>query len=93
MESAQAIRVHLMIRRFGVIFTMGSDMGDYYCVLSAPTKAEAAQRAFRAYPDRWFHLLPFDGRFVAHCRAYGKKEIAFGARTVIEEPNESIPPG
>jgi hypothetical protein len=79
--------------KFALIFAMGSDMGQYFCVFDAPTRGAAEEIVARAYPSRWTYLLPHDARFLAHVRAYQKEEIQLGAQTVLRDPNEALPGG
>lgn len=77
--------------KFALIFAMGSDMAQYFCVFDADDLPHAQSRAAEAYPSRWTYLLPYDERFLAHVRAYGKTPIEFGAHVVLAPANETIP--
>lgn len=74
---------------FGLIFAMGSDMMDLYCVFPANDLDQARKMAQAAYPDRWTHVLPWDSRFQAHCRVYEKSEIPFGTTKELRIPPDA----
>ncbi len=74
---------------FGLIFAMGSDMGDYYCKFETADMESAERMAAKAYPGRWFHVLPWDARFAAHVRVYEKTEIPLGFYKELRPPNDA----
>ena len=76
--------------KFGLIFAMGSDMQEYYCVFDAPSLEAAEKLAALSYPGRWTHTLPWDARFEAHVKVYEKEEIPLGYFKALRSPDEPI---
>ena len=74
--------------KFGLIFAMGSDMGELYCVFEEESLESAEKLAAKAYPGRWVHVLPWDARFEAHVRVYEKTEIPLGFFKELRPPHE-----
>jgi hypothetical protein len=76
--------------KFALIFALGSDMGQYYCLLDAEDLPAAQARAADLYPSRWTYLLPYDSRFLAHVRVYQKVEIPLGATSALLGPDDEV---
>lgn len=74
--------------KFGVIFAMGSPMGDYYTTLDAPDMLDAEAEVRAVYKRLWTNIFPYDSRFEAHVRVYQKSEIVFGSAMRLVPPND-----
>ena len=74
--------------KFGLIFAMGSDMGELYCTFEEESIESAEKLAAKCYPGRWTHTLPWDSRFEAHVKVYEKEEIPLGYFKALRGPDE-----